>query len=251
MRPSTRKPRSDLYRGSTVPAKPTVRMVCGATTTERTGRGAGASACCCSWQAASRRGGAQGEQGHQDRFHRAAPSANATTCWGRNNCAPAGHDDLARLEPLTHEDLSSLVAFDGDRLQRHGPGPRVDGPHGRLPASGGKRAPRDHHELAGSEPALADDGGAERHGRWRMLDADLDPDGSVGRVHGRGDLTHGALCFDGRIRHQRQLDGGIGGFVGEDRLVDVEHRVARSVLGDREDGLCRLHDLPRLGCCGP
>ena len=64
------------------------------------------------------------------------------------------------------------------------------------------------------------------------------------------DLTHGAPCLHGRIGHQRQLDGGIGELVGEDRLVDVEHRVARSVLGDREDGLRRLHDLPRLGIAG-
>ena len=65
------------------------------------------------------------------------------------------------------------------------------------------------------------------------------------------DLAHGALCFDGRIGHQRQLDRGTGGFEGEDRLVDVEHRVARSVLGDRKGGLGHLHDLPRLDSCGP
>ena len=192
----------------------------------------------------------QGSQGCQDRVHGAAPSVNATTWLGRRNCAPAGHDDLAGLEPLPHDDLSGLVAFNGDRPQRHRLGPGVDGPHGRLAVSAGKGAPRDHHELAGLEPALADDGGAERHRGRRMLDADLGPDGSGGPVHGRGDLTHGALCLHGRIGHQRQRDGGIGELAGEDRLVDVEHRVAWSVLGDREDGLRRLHDLPRLGLAG-
>ena len=82
------------------------------------------------------------------------------------------------------------------------------------------------------------------------LDTDLDPDGSAGRVHGRRDLANGALCFHIRIGHQRQLDGGLAGFVGEDRLVDVEHRVARAVLGDRENALCHLYDLPRLGIAG-
>ena len=38
--------------------------------------------------------------------------------------------------------------------------------------------------------------------------------------------------------------------MGEDRLVDIEHRVARAVLGDREDGLRHLHDLARLRLAG-
>ena len=33
-------------------------------------------------------------------------------------------------------------------------------------------------------------------------------------------------------------------------FVDVEHRVARAVLGDRENALCHLYDLSRLGIAG-
>ena len=75
-----------MYRGSTVPAKPSVRAVCGATTTVRTGRG-----CRRLRVLLFLAGGEEADDGqaYQDWFHRAAPSLNATSCRGRKNCAPA------------------------------------------------------------------------------------------------------------------------------------------------------------------
>ena len=53
-----------------------------------------------------------------------------------------------------------------------------------------------------------------------------------------------------RTAAQCQPGGGIGGFLSEDQFVDVEHRVARPVLSNREGGLRRLHDLARLDLAG-
>ena len=137
---------------------------------------------------------------------------------GRRSCAPAGHDELAGPEPLPHDDLPGLIAFDRDRLQRHRlwsgdrrstlPGWPLSlerALHGTVTSLRGWNRP----SPITAAPSVIAAGGCSMPTLTLTVPLDVSTVGETSRSV--------PFAFTARIGHQRQLDGGIAGFVGEDR----------------------------------
>jgi len=105
---------------------------------------------------------------------------------------------------------ASVRGADLDRPRRDNPGLRIDDPHGGLPvdrvtATAGSR----WRGGRGRKADASRDRGAEAHRRWRVNQAEPDPERASDRSARGRDLPHDAFRGDLRIRGQGDDDVGI------------------------------------------
>ncbi|EAZ60706.1 hypothetical protein PA2G_04072 [Pseudomonas aeruginosa 2192] len=163
----------------------------------------------------------------------------------------AAHRDhrLARLQATVDDHLLAGVACHPHRLQTR-LALLVEQPDRRLLADLGQRRPGQHHAVLGRRGDAGVDHAAEAHFRRHRVEADLDLQRTAALVHRRGDLADLAAGGDFRLAEQADGDPLAVDIVAEQRLVDVEHRVALAVAGQGEDRHGGLHHLADLGLAG-
>ncbi|MCY1426917.1 hypothetical protein D9M71_427460 [compost metagenome] len=108
----------------------------------------------------------------------------------------------------------------------------------------GQRRPRQFDTGFAAGLACGCDGRTQLHTRRDITQRDFDLYRATLRRNGRADFPHMAQGLDLGIVHQADGDGFATGRRDQQRLIDIEHRIALAIVGQGEDWRRSLHHLP-------